>query len=332
MLAESAELVRRHRRVAGPGGAEPGRHVGTGGRGGGGPGRGAAQSRRRGRVAGPESGRRGGGTVLDHRLLLLVSPAAVLGYLVVRRVRLMRGGGVDVCLRRRPASQPARRRTTSAGWHFGVGRYQGNELAWYRLTSLRPGPSPCWTGWSWRSWTGARLAAAEVYAIPQADSVLRCRCRGATRDRHGARRAHRLPVLAGGGPARPQHRLPPGLIPPAPGIHLSRRRIAIVLGREFMPMGRIRCNASRDSMPSAGVQCTGFASIGRGQVVADVDHWPSSGLRRDAVELTAAIREWLEHGVCQIVARDSVRRGRSLPRGTANQDEETHNATTNARP
>ena len=29
----------------------------------------------------------------------------------------------------------------AAGWHFGVGRYRGDELAWFRLTSLRPGPT-----------------------------------------------------------------------------------------------------------------------------------------------------------------------------------------------
>ena len=56
VLAESAELSERDRRVPGPGRAGPGRRVRTRGRGSGGPGRGAAESRRRGRVA----GRRGG--------------------------------------------------------------------------------------------------------------------------------------------------------------------------------------------------------------------------------------------------------------------------------
>src|SRR6478672_147184 len=78
--------------------------------------------------------------------ILLLLGCLCLGYLAFRRVRLMRGGGVDVCLKRLGSGRPGpgRRpvpvsRDAAAGWHFGVGRYQGNEFAWYRLTSLRPG-------------------------------------------------------------------------------------------------------------------------------------------------------------------------------------------------
>jgi hypothetical protein len=116
-----------------------------------------------------------GGTVLI--IVLLVIACCFLGYLVLRRVRLMRGGGVDVCLRRRPVS--AARKDVSAGWHFGVGRYQGDELAWYRLTSLRPGPSTVLDRFELEIVGRRSPAEAEVYAIPQADSVLTCRSRGA---------------------------------------------------------------------------------------------------------------------------------------------------------
>ena len=115
-----------------------------------------------------------GGTVLI--IVLLVIACCFLGYLVVRRVRLMRGGGVDVCLRRRPVSVG---RDATAGWHFGVGRYQGNELAWYRLTSLRPGPTTVLDRLELEIVGRRTPAEAEVYAIPQADSVLSCRSRGA---------------------------------------------------------------------------------------------------------------------------------------------------------
>ena len=73
--------------------------------------------------------------------ILLLLGCLCLGYLAVRRVRLMRGGGVDVCLRRPgPGRRPVRvSRDAAAGWHFGVGRYQGNEFAWYRLTRCGPG-------------------------------------------------------------------------------------------------------------------------------------------------------------------------------------------------
>ena len=50
--------------------------------------------------------------------ILLLVACLCLGYLAFRRVRLMRGGGVDVCLRRRPVSSSGSGDAT-AGWHFG---------------------------------------------------------------------------------------------------------------------------------------------------------------------------------------------------------------------
>jgi Protein of unknown function (DUF2550) len=114
-----------------------------------------------------------GGTTLVGILLLIA--CCFLAYLIVRRVRLMRGGGVDVCLRRRPASVT---KDASAGWHFGVGRYRGNELVWYRLTSLRPGPSTVLDRMDLEILDRRPLVEAEVYALPQADSVLHCRSGG----------------------------------------------------------------------------------------------------------------------------------------------------------
>jgi hypothetical protein len=123
-----------------------------------------------------------GDTALVLGLLLLVCLLVVfLGYLIVRRIRLMRGGGVDVCLRRHPPalSGPSSGGTdVSAGWHFGVGRYRGNELAWYRLTSLRPGPSTVLDRMDLEILDRRSVGEAEVYALPQADSVLRCRAGG----------------------------------------------------------------------------------------------------------------------------------------------------------
>lgn len=111
--------------------------------------------------------------------VLCVVVVACLCYLGFRRVRLMRGGGVDVCLRRqRPGRRPAAvggRGDVGAGWHFGVARYRGNELAWYRLTSLRPGPTAVLDR------TGLEIVdrrvpgTAESYALPQGASVVRCR-------------------------------------------------------------------------------------------------------------------------------------------------------------
>jgi hypothetical protein len=106
--------------------------------------------------------------------ILLLFVCLCLGYLAVRRVRLMRGGGVDVCLRRRSAVF----RDGAAGWHFGVGRYRGNELAWFRMTSLRPGPTVVVDRTELEIVDRRSPSGAEAYVIPHATVVLRCRAGG----------------------------------------------------------------------------------------------------------------------------------------------------------
>jgi len=71
--------------------------------------------------------------------ILLVVCLLLAICLVVRRVQLIQGGGVDVSLRRRPgvAGDPG----SGSSWLAGVGRYRGDDLAWFRLTSLWPGPT-----------------------------------------------------------------------------------------------------------------------------------------------------------------------------------------------
>lgn len=113
---------------------------------------------------------------------ILLLGALCLGYLAFRRVSLMRGGGVDVCLRRLGQQRPGPGRRlarvspdVAAGWHFGVGRYQGNEFAWYRLTSLRPGASAVLDRMGLQILERRHLAAGEAAVLPNAASVLRCR-------------------------------------------------------------------------------------------------------------------------------------------------------------
>ncbi|OLT13921.1 hypothetical protein BJF78_20725 [Pseudonocardia sp. CNS-139] len=117
-----------------------------------------------------------GGTALVVSILLLVA-CLCLGYLAFRRVRLMRGGGVDVCLRRRPVSS-SRPRDATAGWHFGVARYRGDEFAWFRLTSLRPGPTVVVDRTELEIVDRRTPSSTEAYVLPQSASVLSCRVRG----------------------------------------------------------------------------------------------------------------------------------------------------------
>jgi hypothetical protein len=101
--------------------------------------------------------------------ILLLLALVVIAALAVRRVQLLRGGGVDVSLRRR-VDVPGR-----SGWHDGVGRYRGDELAWFRLTSLWPGPTVVVDRTVLEIVDRRAPTEAEVDALPAAGVVLRCR-------------------------------------------------------------------------------------------------------------------------------------------------------------
>lgn len=116
--------------------------------------------------------------------ILLLALCLCLGYLAFRRVRLMRGGGVDVSLRRRPAgvsrfASRSAQRDASAGWHSGVARYHGDQLSWYRLTSFRPGSSLSLHRSELEIVDRRAPADAETYVMPLTSAVLRCRSHGA---------------------------------------------------------------------------------------------------------------------------------------------------------
>ena len=63
---------------------------------------------------------------------------ALLLALVVRRRLLDRQGGtLDVCWRQNPGGRGGH---SSLGWSFGVGRYDGDRLLWFKTFSLAPRP------------------------------------------------------------------------------------------------------------------------------------------------------------------------------------------------
>jgi hypothetical protein len=70
-------------------------------------------------------------------LLLLVGCAVLLGLLVRRRWLDRSGGTVDLSLRWRDGRRGPR---GSLGWSFGVGRYDGDRLLWFKTFSLSPRP------------------------------------------------------------------------------------------------------------------------------------------------------------------------------------------------
>jgi hypothetical protein len=98
--------------------------------------------------------------------LLLVLLALVLWY-SVRWKRMRSGGGVSVALRWDPDDP-------RAGWHLGIGRYEGESFAWYRVWSLRTGPDRVFERQALEIADRRHPSGSEAYAVPIGATVLRC--------------------------------------------------------------------------------------------------------------------------------------------------------------
>jgi hypothetical protein len=98
---------------------------------------------------------------------LLTVTAATLILLAMRRLRLIRMGGINVALRTH-LDNPR-------GWHLGVARYHGDEFAWYRALSLRNGPNRIIQRGGFEIDDRREPDAQELYGVPNGAVVLRCR-------------------------------------------------------------------------------------------------------------------------------------------------------------
>jgi hypothetical protein len=103
--------------------------------------------------------------------LALLLGCTVLAWLAVRRLRLIRVGGVDVTLRRVRASAPE----STRGWNLGVGRYRGDEFVWYRVISLGAGANVALNRLHLEITDRRRPWSTEENVVPADSTVLRCR-------------------------------------------------------------------------------------------------------------------------------------------------------------
>ncbi|SHG01080.1 DUF2550 domain-containing protein [Streptoalloteichus hindustanus] len=103
--------------------------------------------------------------------VVLFAAAVVLALLAWRRLRLLRQGGVDVALR-------SRLDESGRGWHLGIGRYRGDEFAWYRILSVRSGPDRIIRRDGLEIATRREPTGTETYAMPLSSTVLTCRAAG----------------------------------------------------------------------------------------------------------------------------------------------------------
>jgi hypothetical protein len=106
--------------------------------------------------------------------IVVLAALLVVGLLVLRRIRILRRGGVDVALRTaRPAEDVS-------GWHSGLARYRGDEFRWYRVTGLSTGANVVLDRSRLEIVDRRDPVAGEMH--PPGATVLRCRVGGACWD------------------------------------------------------------------------------------------------------------------------------------------------------
>lgn len=104
--------------------------------------------------------------------LVLGLLALVVAGIIVRRRLLDRGGGTIECAVRAIGSP----------WRYGVGRYNGDQLRWYRIFDLRPGPRVLISRRAFEITARRRTDARERVELGEDLTVIECRSRGAPLD------------------------------------------------------------------------------------------------------------------------------------------------------
>jgi hypothetical protein len=109
-------------------------------------------------------------TIAEVALVLVLALAVLAVWYGVRWVRMRRAGGVSVALRWAPDK-------ARSGWHLGIGRYEGDDFAWYRVWSLRTGPDRVFEREALEIADRRGPSGTEAYAVPPGSTVLRCESR-----------------------------------------------------------------------------------------------------------------------------------------------------------
>lgn len=103
--------------------------------------------------------------------VVLLLGTLLIGWLAVRRLRLIRIGGVDVALRRVRAAAP----DSTRNWNLGVARYQGDEFVWFRVISLGRRANMALSRRELEIVDRRKPGPTEEYVVPADSTVLRCR-------------------------------------------------------------------------------------------------------------------------------------------------------------
>jgi hypothetical protein len=100
-------------------------------------------------------------------VVLLLLALAFLGIALRRRLLQRRGGTIELSLRLREASR-------GRGWVLGLGRFVADDLEWYRVFSLAPGPRRRFSRTDLRIVQQRPPQGPETYALLKGAVVMEC--------------------------------------------------------------------------------------------------------------------------------------------------------------
>ena len=100
-------------------------------------------------------------------VLVALVPVLLVAALVVRRLLLVRAAAFEMALR-------VRRGDAARGWSFGVARYDGDRVQWYRTFSAWPAPSRRLVREQLHVLGSREPTPAERAAIPRGHLVVEC--------------------------------------------------------------------------------------------------------------------------------------------------------------
>jgi hypothetical protein len=101
-------------------------------------------------------------------LALLLLAATFLGIAARRRLLQRDGGTIELSLRLKPEAR-------GRGWVLGIGRFVEDDLQWYRVFSLAPGPRRTFSRRELQVLEQRPPRGAETYALLAGAVVMECR-------------------------------------------------------------------------------------------------------------------------------------------------------------
>jgi hypothetical protein len=93
----------------------------------------------------------------------------VLGGLILRRLNVVRAGGVDVAYRTAVTD------ASGGGWRLGIGQYRGSGFLWYRVVGVTTAPTRQFHRENVEILERRAPTGQELYAMPAEAVIVRCR-------------------------------------------------------------------------------------------------------------------------------------------------------------